>query len=897
MKSYILRLATTLLLLLGTAEAATFDYVAEGGFVVGTERGEGDFYHAFGGDTVVLETNITRTKIFWSEYAHSPDGPDEGTSRTSWLELDDASGIILSNSIQQTFGSLIHINHVSTLEALEYVQVKWNLHLHNQAETNANNDFNRTWSFDLYNWETDNNDGSHAGGICPRDNVGVVVNPADNSQPYLAEGPGSDESECDDAHDYGATMDQNYTWVSGSTVYNISIAGFYDAGVLKGTFWTPEGETTTGVVRFAITEVGPETANIGDRVWLDTNNNGIQDPSETAGAPSVTVELWNGDNSSLVATTMTDGNGLYKFINVQTHRDSGSGPVPINYYLKFICPTDGQVSEFTTKYATGPTLSPTQYGNDSDVNASGVTDPFQLTVAELDENNETLNIDAGIKCGSIGDLVWIDKNQNGIQDIGEAGIAGVDINLYREENSTVFKPGISAVGGQYIFAPLKSGQYIVEFILPTGYKFSPQSAGTDDDVDSDANVTDGRTRVIDINLSNPSSQHFHNFDAGIFQELNITKEVNATSAINGDLVMYTITVTNNSERNATDVNVTDLIPDDVMYDDHHASQGTFVYTSGLWEIGLLEAGGSAELNITVEVDATSSGNVNNNACVVTEQNSIEICDDVNFTVDVTPGLAVDKTNPIDFNGGSIEVDDILGYTVTATNIGNITLTNVVVSDTLITPNTIICPTLAPLATCVLDGNYTVTQADMDAGDINNTGTADSDEIGPVDDNVSTPLTQTPVSIGDFAWYDDNDNGVQDPGEVPVNGLTVTLLDASDSPLATTTTDSAGYYIFDDLRPGTYRVVFSGLTSEYVFSTKQNDSVANPDGSTDPIILTTGNENLTIDVGLFCITTKDGGSAGGGCTYNPNSKSFDMMYVLMLLSILFFGRRELKRNER
>jgi len=38
-------------------------------------------------------------------------------------------------------------------------------------------------------------------------------------------------------------------------------------------------------------------------------------------------------------------------------------------------------------------------------------------------------------------------------------------------------------------------------------------------------------------------------------------------------------------------------------------------------------------------------------------------------------------------------------------------------------------------------------------------------------------------------------------------------------------------------------------------------------------------------------------SGGGCTYNPNSRSFDMMYILMLLSVLFFGRRNLKRNER
>ncbi len=51
---------------------------------------------------------------------------------------------------------------------------------------------------------------------------------------------------------------------------------------------------------------------IGNRVWMDADANGIQDPSEMALA-GVTVRLYNG--ATLVATAVTDTNGSYAFSN------------------------------------------------------------------------------------------------------------------------------------------------------------------------------------------------------------------------------------------------------------------------------------------------------------------------------------------------------------------------------------------------------------------------------------------------------------------------------------------------------------------------------------------------------------------------------------------------------
>ncbi|MFB2978963.1 hypothetical protein, partial [Microseira sp. BLCC-F43] len=88
--------------------------------------------------------------------------------------------------------------------------------------------------------------------------------------------------------------------------------------------------------------------------------------------------------------------------------------------------------------------------------------------------------------------------------------------------------------------------------------------------------------------------------------------------------------------------------------------------------------------------------------------------------DFSPAQSLGKLVTDDSTDGAVAVGDVLTYTVTMTNTGNTTLTGVVVSDALITPNSITCPNVAPGATCQLVGTYTVTQADADAGNLRNT---------------------------------------------------------------------------------------------------------------------------------------------------------------------------------
>lgn len=84
-----------------------------------------------------------------------------------------------------------------------------------------------------------------------------------------------------------------------------------------------------------------------------------------------------------------------------------------------------------------------------------------------------------------------------------------------------------------------------------------------------------------------------------------------------------------------------------------------------------------------------------------------------------------------------------------------------------------------------------------------------------------------ASIGDTTWVDLNANGLQDPLEPGLAGVTVTLLnefdipvtiDGNGSPIVPFITSSTGKYFFENLNPGNYKIHF-GKPPGYVFTTQ------------------------------------------------------------------------------
>ncbi|MGH4028612.1 SpaA isopeptide-forming pilin-related protein [Actinomycetota bacterium Odt1-20B] len=76
--------------------------------------------------------------------------------------------------------------------------------------------------------------------------------------------------------------------------------------------------------------------------------------------------------------------------------------------------------------------------------------------------------------------------------------------------------------------------------------------------------------------------------------------------------------------------------------------------------------------------------------------------------------------------------------------------------------------------------------------------------------------EAPIQIGNRVWYDVDKDGIQDPGEKPVPGVTVNLYDEDGAVVATTTTTSRGEYYFDSVKDG------------LKFNTKYTIKIDNPD---------------------------------------------------------------------
>ncbi|MCD9007054.1 DUF11 domain-containing protein [Luteimonas sp. XNQY3] len=117
-------------------------------------------------------------------------------------------------------------------------------------------------------------------------------------------------------------------------------------------------------------------------------------------------------------------------------------------------------------------------------------------------------------------------------------------------------------------------------------------------------------------------------------------------------------------------------------------------------------------------------------------------DDEDVTLDIEPSLTIVKTAgaPSGNTAGST-----IAYTFLVTNTGNVTITNVVIDDAQLDAAAV-CPvtTLAPGANTTCTGTYTITQAEIDAGEVRNTATATG--TPPGGGTTTSPPDEADVTI-------------------------------------------------------------------------------------------------------------------------------------------------------
>jgi hypothetical protein len=165
---------------------------------------------------------------------------------------------------------------------------------------------------------------------------------------------------------------------------------------------------------------------IGDRVWFDTNGNGIQDAGETFAISGLPVALMNAESNFVLAATSTDDSGGYRFDEL----------VASNYVVRFALSGEPALMP-GPKYQGGDA----SLDSDAATNAAGGTFAWTDVIAlGLDETNLTVDLGLMGRDGTRAELaaVWGEWTGNGARvgwhTSSEWGTAG--FNLFRVDPAT-----------------------------------------------------------------------------------------------------------------------------------------------------------------------------------------------------------------------------------------------------------------------------------------------------------------------------------------------------------------------------------------------------------------------------------------------------------------------------
>ncbi len=573
---------------------------------------------------------------------------------------------------------------------------------------------------------------------------------------------------------------------------------------------------------------------IGDKVWYDADGDGEQDGTEE-GIDGVTVQLLKNSDNSVVATEITASGGLYQFDNVPAD----------TYRLKFVKPTD-------TSFTTQDNIA--DDAKDSDANTtSGETAAFSVN-----DGDTITNLDAGLKYdNSLGNLIWQDLNQDGIQDPGEDGIENVTVKLLASNGTTEIATTNTDSNGLYSFTNLKPGDYIVQVTAPTGTLISPQNAGSDDAKDSDVDTTTGKTAAITVAAGTTDNS----IDAGIkyagISNL-VWHDANADGIQDGgELPIQGVTVKLYDSLGTTlkDTQVTDVNGE---YQFEGLAAGDYIVeVTKPTGASLTTQGAGADTDKDSDFDNATS----RTAAVTLTAGQLRSDIDAGLTYANSLGDKVwydadgdgeQGASEVGLNGVTVELMDSTGTTVIKTDTtsgdGDYSFTNLKPADYVVR------------VTKPADTSFTSKDniADDSKDSDVDTTTGKTTAVTMAGDTSNTSVDaglKYNNSLGDKVWQDSDGDGEQDAGEDGVDNVTVELRKAVDDSLVkTTTTSGGGLYNFNNIAPGDYYIQVIKPAGQ-LFTSK--DSVADTidsdvdssTGKTDTITVAANDNETDIDIGL------------------------------------------------
>ena len=563
--------------------------------------------------------------------------------------------------------------------------------------------------------------------------------------------------------------------------------------------------------------IGPDTSSnltvdfgfvglsIGDTLWLDLNEDGVQGEDEIAGVAETTpegvvLELWPADEAGLplgdepLAVTTTDIDGTYNFVAL----------VPGDYIVRVPeenfapeAPLDGWVSTA----GNGTTAPDPDDDVDGDDNgdpspAEGWVQSRPVTIdygTELDpelEGQPTGSANFTVDFGfvptppmSIGNSVWLDANNSGTVDDDEPGLPGVLVELFAADEAgqpNGDEPVATTTtddDGYYLFVDIAPGEYVVvvpesnfdELADPLfGFASSSTSPPTDpdDDVDGDDEGLDPLLVGDDV-VSQPILLHptLEPIETDLGPDAHGTGEDGPIEDIDSNLTVdfgfYTLSIgdqvfldTDNSgtmdegEEGIAGV-VVHLVNDD----------GQIIATTETDEEGRYLLAGFPEGDYQIMVD---------------ESNFAE-------------GAALERTYSSD--GNDVAGADGVAVAPDADDV-------LVDNDDNGSPEGGHNTALWTEPVTIGIGEEPVSGAETSLA-VGFDGTFDSNSDLTVDIGVYAASFAAPL------WSDDNGDGIVDSDEEAFEGVVVNLIDSD--VVATTTSGTDGLFEFDGLPEGTYQV--------------------------------------------------------------------------------------------
>ena len=641
-------------------------------------------------------------------------------------------------------------------------------------------------------------------------------------------------------------------------------------------------------------------AALGNYVWLDLDMDGIQDANEDGLAgveviltPPVGVDVGAGPGNAI--STVTGPNGGYLFSNL----------------LPFVSanPAEGYVVMVNT--GTLPSGLVQTY----DEGAAGVVGPLDHTSnpIQLSPNQEHLTADFGytVPNGSLGDTVWVDADDDGVQDPSEPGIAGVTVSLTPPPDidlgAGLGVPITTTTNetGKYLFTGLPINETYIGNVdtatLPAGYTASASGLGDPDVRDGNSTDADNQTFVV-INTQNqvildadfgylPPAEQNNSVGAIIWLDADSDGEgpvgvVGGTDIAEKVLPGVTVALIEDATNNVVATTVSD-------------ANGQYLFTGtpdGLYRVRVTDQRNVlAGLQQTYDADGLSSPNTSLvdldsgsiNALPVDDRNqdfgyvdssssigtgvigdTIFFDENDSGAADAGEGLegvAVRLYGPGPDGDITTDADNVLLQTQFTDENGNYLFTGLDVSDTGLNPGT--------------DYRVSVDTTTLPNGaagwsntvDPDTAGSGDSESITTLSLGAETDLDQGFGYIGDAGnslsgtvWSDSNGDGTQtEPGTF--EGVTIEIRDQTGNVVRTTRTDANGDYRVDNLPDGVFTVVVTD-DANVLAGFEHTDS---PNGSTDTSDQTSKDDTgYTVDLDSAGLIATPVSNSTGDFGYEP-----------------------------